>query len=66
MANATRTFNSSEKDMSNTPWEVVAFRLINTACRESAVAHAKALRAKRVRHTLYGLEQRARFVEQRA
>ena len=65
MANATHTF-TSEKDMSNTPWEVVAFRLINTACRDAAVAHAKILRAKRVRHTLYGLEQRARFVEHHA
>ena len=65
MANATSTF-TSEKNMSNTPWEVVAFRLINTACRESAVAHAKILRAKRVKHAFYGLEQRARFVEHHA
>lgn len=49
-----------------TPWEVVAFRLVNTACRESAVAHAKILRAKRIKHATYGLEYRAHVVERHA
>ena len=65
MANNTTTY-TSEKDMDNIPWEVIAFRLINTACRDAAVAHAKMLRAKRVKHAFYGLEQRAHFVESHA
>ena len=70
MANNTTTY-TSEKDMDNTsstatPWEVIAFRLINTACRDAAVAHAKILRAKRVKHAFYGLDQRAHFVESHA
>ena len=62
MANNTTT-TYTEKGMDNTPWEVIAFRLINTACRDAAVAHAKMLRAKRVKHAFYGLEHRAHVVD---